>query len=88
VAAVAHGQKTIEVRSKEPNSMSEDDAVSASADLSRAVTEKIRTGIISGRINSEINTPERLEPSTRAAPIAPIKLIVGVPRSMLKINVV
>ena len=52
-----------------------------------AATEKISIGIIKGNIMSEISTPESLEPRTNAAPTPPIRLIVGVPSSIVISNV-
>ena len=53
-----------------------------------AATEKISIGIIKGNIISEISTPESREPRTNAAPIPPIRLIVGVPSNIVISSVV
>tara|TARA_B110000438_G_scaffold26326_1_gene25035 strand:- start:59 stop:223 length:165 start_codon:yes stop_codon:yes gene_type:complete len=51
-----------------------------------AATPNRRIGIVSGIIKRAIRTPDRLDPKTKAAPKAPIRLIIGVPKAMLLIR--
>ena len=51
-----------------------------------ALMPKIKTGIYSGKIKRDNNTPLRLAPRVRAAPMEPIRLNVGVPMKRLNIR--
>ena len=51
---------------------------------STAKVPKMSMGINKGSIKSEINVPELFNPTVNAAPIEPMKLKLGVPKSRAK----
>ncbi len=52
-----------------------------------ALVAKIKIGIYSGNINKDNNIPEFLIPTMSDAPIAPIRLKLGVANNRVNINI-
>ena len=84
--AVIHGQSANDRNRRAPKNIKGEEALYPSAPALMAATPNRRIGIVSGIIKRAIRTPDRLDPKTKAAPKAPIRLIIGVPKAMLLIR--
>jgi hypothetical protein len=84
--AVIHGQRAMERNRRAPKNIKGAEALYPSEPACIAATPNRRIGIVSGIIRRVIKTPDRLDPKTKAAPTAPKRLIIGVPKAMLPIR--
>src|SRR5882672_828546 len=80
-AAIAQGANAAATISSAASSRSCPSGASPAAAMSTLPAPMISTGTYSGSTSSDRSTPPPRSPSVRAAPIAPIKLSTGVPRS-------
>ena len=87
-SAIAHpkGHKTRQASSNPPKRSNCCAAGNPAIDASTAPAPKISTGMTSGNTSKDSKTPLLREPNVRAAPSAPIKLIIAVPRAIATIN--
>jgi hypothetical protein len=83
LAAVAQGHNTKANNRRDPKNIRGEYALWPAEVASTAATPNRRIGIVNGIMSKEIRTPDRLDPKTKAAPMAPKRLIIGVPRAML-----
>jgi hypothetical protein len=81
--AITHGHSAIENNKRAPKNINGLEALYPSVAACMAPTPNKRIGIVNGMISSAIRTPDRLEPRTSAAPTAPRRLIIGVPKAIL-----
>ena len=84
--ADAHGHNASVASNKAPRARRWDVNGTPSKLASTALTPKIRIGIYNGKTSKESKTPLRRAPRIKAAPMAPIRLKLGVPNASAEIS--